>query len=228
MSSLPDLSPHEALKLFAAWKAGDAAAGRSFYERSAGPIKRYFRLRLNGLQDISDLTQETFLRAQRTEFRGEGSVRGFLFGIACRVFLEHLRRRYHERLHQGSEEQLSPAAADLEDDPEYMLRQSEERRLLMKALRRIPLRYQLVIEMSMWGELTQAQIARELGCPAPTVGRWKSEAFDALETRMNLLDGSEDARKATTETLKIWRRRMQAEVGPFAEGRGRAGGAGTT
>jgi len=46
-------------------------------------------------QSADDLTQETFLRAARSlrGFRGEGSGRAFLLGVARRTCLDELRRR---------------------------------------------------------------------------------------------------------------------------------------
>ncbi|VAW09641.1 hypothetical protein MNBD_ACTINO02-756 [hydrothermal vent metagenome] len=50
-----------------------------------------------GQNDAADLAQETFLRALRGagRFRGDSSVRTWLFGIARNVFRESLR--HHER-----------------------------------------------------------------------------------------------------------------------------------
>src|SRR5918999_4135144 len=58
-------------------------------------IYAYF-LRMGGdAAEAEELTQETFYRAcvSALRFRGESSVRTWLFGIARRVFLERLRAR---------------------------------------------------------------------------------------------------------------------------------------
>ena len=62
-------------------------------------IYAYFLRTLGDRHAAEELTQETFYRAcfAALRFRGESSVRTWLFGIARRVLLEHLRRRQREQ-----------------------------------------------------------------------------------------------------------------------------------
>jgi RNA polymerase sigma-70 factor (ECF subfamily) len=194
------------LALLSAWQHGDARAGRRFYGRFGSRIRQYFRRRVDATQDVADLVQETFLRCQQTKFRGEGAISAFLLGIAYRVFMEFLRGRTRHTNRSSDDELLEQPVAAIFADPEYVLAQAQETRHLMKALRRIPLRYQLVLEMSRWEDLTQAEMAAILGRPAPTIGRWKSEAMEALEAMMTALASSPELREATTMTVADWRR----------------------
>jgi RNA polymerase sigma-70 factor (ECF subfamily) len=59
----------------------------------------YFLRLLGNRQDAEELAQETFVRAcsASLRFRGDSSVRTWLFGIARRVFLETIRARGVER-----------------------------------------------------------------------------------------------------------------------------------
>lgn len=68
-----------------------------------------------GPNDAEDLAQETFLRALRgaERFRGDSSVRTWLFGIARNVFREWVRHRRHrrtERLTDAADRVANPAA----------------------------------------------------------------------------------------------------------------------
>jgi RNA polymerase sigma-70 factor (ECF subfamily) len=67
----------------------------------------YFLRLMGNRQDAEELAQETFVRAcsASLRFRGDSSVRTWLFGIARRVFLETIRARGVER------------PAELEDRP---------------------------------------------------------------------------------------------------------------
>jgi RNA polymerase sigma-70 factor (ECF subfamily) len=67
----------------------------------------YFLRLLGDRHDAEELAQETFVRAcsASLRFRGDSSVRTWLFGIARRVFLETIRARGVER------------PAELEDRP---------------------------------------------------------------------------------------------------------------
>jgi len=85
----------------------------------------YFLRLLGNRQDAEELAQETFVRAcgASLRFRGDSSVRTWLFGIARRVFLETIRARGVER------------AGELEDLPgEVVAPGSDERIDLERAL----------------------------------------------------------------------------------------------
>jgi RNA polymerase sigma-70 factor (ECF subfamily) len=63
------------------------------YQRA---IYAYFLRMLGDPREAEELTQETFFRAclGALRFRGDSPVRTWLFGIARRVLLEHLRARH--------------------------------------------------------------------------------------------------------------------------------------
>ena len=194
---LSAISSDDDAHVLEAWQARDAGALEALYRRYGVPIKSYYRRRVASAQDVEDLVQETFIRSQRTTYTGRGSVRAFLLGIAYRVFLEYLRRRARkEEVHLQYNDISVDTETSIFDDPEYELGQKEEARLLMKAMRLLPLRYQLVLELSHWEGLTQAEIATILSSadstiPAATIGRWKSEALRALENTMMELSNAE-------------------------------------
>jgi RNA polymerase sigma-70 factor, ECF subfamily len=74
-----------------------------------------FFVRLVGNRaDAEELTQETFLRACRAalRFRGDSSVRTWLFGIARNVLLESSRRGLFDRPHPLEAVDLPAASLD--------------------------------------------------------------------------------------------------------------------
>ena len=74
-------------ELWTAWAEGDDVAGNRLVERYFPSIHRFFRSKVGDLAD--DLAQRTFLAAvqNRERFRGEGSVRGYIYGIARKQLL---------------------------------------------------------------------------------------------------------------------------------------------
>jgi RNA polymerase sigma-70 factor (ECF subfamily) len=90
-------------------------------------IFAYFLRLLGDRQDAEELAQETFVRAcgAAVRFRGDASIRTWLFGIARRVFLETIRARGIER------------PGDLEDRPSFEPG-LEERLDLERALASLP------------------------------------------------------------------------------------------
>ena len=89
------------LDLIARWKSGDERAATVLVERHADAIAR-FVTSVGARQDVEDLVQETFVRAfgSLDSFRGESSLRTWLFTIARRLLLD--RRRSERRRGGGS------------------------------------------------------------------------------------------------------------------------------
>jgi RNA polymerase sigma-70 factor (ECF subfamily) len=71
---------------------GDRQAAAAFIRALQGPVRR-FLAHLAGPGEADDLTQETFLRAWRSlpGFAGRSSARTWLFAIARRVAVDHVR-----------------------------------------------------------------------------------------------------------------------------------------
>jgi len=88
-----------------------------------------------GDADIEDVTQQVFVAAQRAlpRFRGDSTPLTWLYGIATRVVLTHLRSiRRHRRL-VGALEAVPPASLDMQRHVE----QREELRRVWRVLMRI-------------------------------------------------------------------------------------------
>lgn len=87
---------HE-VRLRAAVLAGDDAAWREWYDRSAPGLRAYVHWRCGGRADLADeVVQETWLTAVRRvrTFRPEqGPFAGWLFGIAANLIRNRLRTR---------------------------------------------------------------------------------------------------------------------------------------
>lgn len=209
----------EDARLLAAWRAGDANAGHAFYERFSERLRGFFRVNLSDGGQVADLVHETFLRCFQANYQEKGTVRAFLFGIARNVFLEHLRAL--RRTANAPDEELQDLVpADLSDDPEYVLDRCLEDRLMLKALRRIPLRLQLVLVLSLWEELTQAQIAEIFArpgqtIPGVTIGHWRQAAINALGIKMSELSTSPELHAITSMTITALRKWALAEAETF-------------
>ena len=71
---------------------GDREAATAFVRATQRPVQRFLQ-HLAGPGDLDDLVQETYLRALRSlpGFAGQSSVRTWLFTIARRVAVDHVR-----------------------------------------------------------------------------------------------------------------------------------------
>ncbi len=85
------------LDLIARWKGGDERAATLLVERHAGAVARFARS-VGARGDVQEIVQDTFVRAFGSfdGFRGDSSLRTWLFTIARRLLLD-LRRSERRR-----------------------------------------------------------------------------------------------------------------------------------
>ena len=99
------------LELIARWKGGDQRAATQLVERHAEVVARFVGS-LGARVDVDDVVQDTFARAFASldSFRGESSLRTWLFTIARRLVLD--RRRSERRRGGGTRMHMEVQDAD--------------------------------------------------------------------------------------------------------------------
>lgn len=168
-------------KLLERWRGGDTRAGQQLCERYFEPVSRFFINKVP--QDHEDLIQETFMACLhgRDRLRDDARFRSYLFGTAYNVLKKHYARQAGPRRTEALESQ---AAQDLAPGPSTLLRNSEQDRLLLEALRQIPLEQQLVLEMAYWEGMSSEEIGEVLGISATTA---RTRAHRGRERLVGLL-----------------------------------------
>ena len=85
-------------ELIARWKAGDSRAATSLVSRHADALAR-FAVSAGERDEIEELVQDTFVRAfgSLDAFRGESSLRTWLFTIERRLMLDRRRTERRQR-----------------------------------------------------------------------------------------------------------------------------------
>ena len=192
-------------ELLARWRAGDAEAGNALFERHFDAIYGFFARKLNG--DVSDLVQQTFaaLTEGRDRFEGNASVRTYLFAIARHQLYAHYRQRRRDQNLRFDVTSLH----DLEPTPSAAARKKSDDRLLLEALRRIPLDLQIAVELCYWEGLSGPEMARVLEVPEGTVRSRLRRALEMLREEAQRV-GAGDVRLASTLTdLDRWARAVQ-------------------
>lgn len=168
--------------LLTAWKRGDRRAGNELFGRHFEPVRRFFINKTDG--DVAELVQNTFLRCldAADRFEGRSSFRTFLFAIAHNLLREHYRARVRDRRQDDIEE---VSVEDMGAGPSTVLTAKREQQVLLRALRRIPLRDQVILELYYWERLTAVQIGEILGVPENTarsrIRNGKKRLKDAIE-----------------------------------------------
>lgn len=185
-------------ELFERWSAGDEVAGEELFRRYFDAIARFFRNKAT--DDWPELVQKTFLTCveARASFRGDGSFRSFLFGIAYHQLLRSYRDRGNERL-----DFTERSAHDLEPTASACVAKHEEERLLLAALRRIPVELQVVLELHYWEEMSVTACAEVLDLPVGTVKTRLRRARARLDVELRQL-ASGPVLEATVSRLDEW------------------------
>lgn len=193
-----------------AWRAGDATAGKALFDRHFDALYRYFRNKVG--DGVDDLVQETFLACLTgPPFRGDASFRTYLFAIARNALFAHVKKLGRAR---ADVEIGELSIADLGPSPSSVVGHRREERLLLEALRGIPLDLQIALELYYWEDLDGPDLARALDLPEGTVRSRLRRARTALEKRLSTLAKDPDLLASTTTDLERWAKLLRDRVHP--------------
>lgn len=189
--------------LLQAWRAGDEAAGAELIAKHTEFLARFFANK--AAESMDDLLQATFLRCveSRDRIKDPDKFRSYLLTIAHRELLAYFRARSRER------ELFAPELTsvwDVEPRPSTIVVQQEEQRLLAEALRRIPLAYQVVLELYYWEDFSAPRIAEALEVPEGTVRSRLRRGRELLLETMQGLRASDVYGRPSLDDLERWAR----------------------
>lgn len=198
-------------ELLDAWSRGDQHAGARLFERHYPSIARFFRNKVKATVQ-ADLIQETFLRALKgvVGFRRQAPFRAFLFGIAHHVLADFLRQLAIGGARHDAEIEIDQIpAVSYDPTPVASVTMREEQRLLLEALRRIPMKHQIALELHYWEYLTAAQISTVLGVPLGTVKTRLRDGHIYLKRQIRKLARSPEILRSTLLNLGAWVRHVR-------------------
>jgi len=198
--------------LFESWCRGDRRAGAQLFERHYEAIARFFHNK--AYHDADDLIQRTFLRCVETHarIRKPTSFRYYLFGVARNVLLEYLEEK-GRRQRREAPNFLSTSIEDLAPTPSSALARAREERLILHALRRIPLELQIILELYYWEELRARELAEVLDLPEGTIRTRIRRAKQLFEEEIARVAESPALAHSTLCDLEGWARRLRGELG---------------
>jgi RNA polymerase sigma-70 factor (ECF subfamily) len=174
-------------ELLAACARGDRAALGALFDRFAVPLFRFFSRYAGARQaDIEDLVQLTFVELERSagRYRGEASVRAWMFGVAANLGRHHVRGEARRRRMLEGVAHCVPAGDSRPDAS------AERRQLLARveaALADLSHDQRVAIVMCDLEEVPRNEAARVLGVPEGTLRR---RLHDARKAVRSALEGS--------------------------------------
>jgi RNA polymerase sigma factor (sigma-70 family) len=193
--------------LLAAWRAGDTAAGQELYARYFPVVYRFFSNKIG--DEIEDLVQHTFLACtnHRERLREGASFRAFILVVARNELFGHLRKRYRG----GQAVDLSNVSiADFGASASQLIARRDEHRMLLLALRRIPLDLQDVLELHYFEKLTGPELAVVLEIPEGTVRSRLRRAVAALRAELERMAQSPEQIESTIGSIGDWAAEIRA------------------
>jgi RNA polymerase sigma-70 factor (ECF subfamily) len=199
--------------LYDGWRSGDAKAGTRLFERYFNDLYRFFRNKTD--DDIEDLVQQTFLSClSGAPFRGDSRFRSYLLAIARNVLYVH----WNNRRYESSRDVGELAVADLAPSPSAILGKRREERLILEALRSIPLDLQTALELYYWEELSGPELAAVLGIPEGTVRSRIRRGQEALDQALTRLTDDAVLLRSTSSDLDAWAKLVRDQVGARENG----------
>lgn len=157
-----------------------------FYDRHCPAIIRFFRGWVS--DDVEDLVQETFVRMidGHTRVSDPGNLRSYLFGIAWNVLKEHLRKK--KRVRDRQIDLNVDSAEDLGLGLSTLMARRREHRVLLEALRRVPIQHQAALQLHYWDGLKTADIAQIMGVSASAMRDRMCKARALLEQQLEIVE----------------------------------------
>lgn len=172
-----------------ALKSGEMGAVEEFVRKHAEPLRRYLAVMLRSEADAEDLAQETFLRLVNSlgAFRGDASVKTYLYRIAHNLALNHLASS--SKVHEVFPEELPDRPSEA-PSPQRLAYGKEMDAMVRGALASLPPQQRAVVALRIWQDLSFKEIAGVLSLAEGTV---KAHYFFALR---NLRKRLEEVREA--------------------------------
>ena len=170
------------LELVARWKEGDQRAATHLVERHADAVARFVSS-LGARHLVDDVVQDTFVRAFASidGFRGESSLRTWLFTIARRLVLD--QRRAERR--RGEQVQVRDDDVRTDFDPLDTVVADETERRMRDAVTRLTPTQREVFVLRMSEGMSYKEIADSVGT---TEGAARVHYHNAMRAIKEFLD----------------------------------------
>jgi RNA polymerase sigma-70 factor (ECF subfamily) len=198
----PGHAPRSDAELLEAWEQGDRQAATELTRRYYDSVLRFFDLRVTAAAE--DLTQRTFLACveSRGRLRSADSFRPFLFAIARRLLLNHLRTRTVED--NVFETGDVSTAIDAGPTASRIVASYEQQTLLLRAIQALDVEAQMLLVLYYWEGLRVAEISEVLGVVASTLTTRLARTRASLQEAIGALPAIDAHRSSLLHDLDAW------------------------
>jgi RNA polymerase sigma-70 factor (ECF subfamily) len=157
---------------------GDEDAFRKLYDQIHKKVFYYLHRLLREQEAAEDIMVETFTEAWRCagKYRGDSSVRTWIFGIARNLAMNEMRRR---KIHMSLEEHPHLTDGGMPDMAAY-----DRKKVIKDSLSRISDKHREVLDLVFFHEMNYQEVSEVLGIPVNTVKTRVFHAKDAMRRTM--------------------------------------------
>ncbi len=208
------MSPQDDWELLFAWRDGDGDSGERLANRYFGLLTRFFLNKVKNPDDAADLVSETFLgcTASRERIEASGSFRSYLFAVAMNKLRGYFRKRVKRQRELDDFADIC-VARSLPKSPTSLIARAEESRLLVRALRRLSLDKQIVLELNYFEDMRGPEIAELLGLPTATVYTHLRRGKQHLAQVIGEIADSPQLAESTVGGLNTWALEVRRKIG---------------
>ena len=182
--------------------------GELLWKRHSRSVQRFFRNKVPWAVAM-DLAQRTLERALQLQLPVR-SFRGYLLGIAKNQLFDYLRDEQRKQRRDADLETL--VIDDTVESPEVWVGAKREKRVLLQALRRMPLPIQLVLELRYWERLSDGAVAEVLELSLGTIKSRIRTGLVELRAEITRLVSSPEQLQSTLDSLEQWASRTHART----------------
>jgi len=178
-------------------KDKDQQAFAYLMERYRKPVYHMILKMVRNVDDAEDLTIEAFAKAFKNlhRFKKDYTFSTWLFRIATNNSIDFIRKKRLQTMSLDSsykDDAGEPVSIDVEDknlNPQEEAIKSQKIELIQMFVTKLPAKYQRLVRLRYFQELSYDEIARELEAPLGTV---KAQLHRARELLYDLVKGKED------------------------------------
>jgi RNA polymerase sigma factor (sigma-70 family) len=166
-------------------------------KRYKKPVYHMIWKMVRNVDDAEDLTIEAFAKAFKNlhKFKKDFTFSTWLFRIATNNSIDFIRKKKLETMSLNTsfkDENGESVNIDVQDeslDPQEVAIKSQKVELIRMFVTKLPPKYQKLVKLRYFNELSYEEIAKELDAPLGTV---KAQLHRARELMYDLVKGKED------------------------------------
>jgi RNA polymerase sigma-70 factor (ECF subfamily) len=187
----------EDFKLIDQAVAGDEKAYARLLQRYRRPVYHMVLKMVRNVDDAEDLTIESFAKAFRSlsKFKKDFTFSTWLFRIATNNTIDYIRKKKVNTLSientftDDDGQSVSIDVEDVNNDPQEEAIRAQKEELIQVFVNMLPAKYQKLVRLRYFHELSYEEIAAEIEAPLGTV---KAQLHRARELMFDLIKNKKD------------------------------------